>query len=35
MPQAMLAARATSEVCRLVAADAILGMPYSSEESRP
>lgn len=31
-PQAMLVARATSELCRLVAADAILGIPYSSEE---
>jgi hypothetical protein len=31
-PQAMLVARATSEVCRRVAADAILGIPYSSEE---
>lgn len=31
-PGAMLLARATSEVCRLVAADAILGIPYSSEE---
>ena len=31
-PQAMLIARATSEVCRLVAADAILGLPYSAEE---
>lgn len=30
--QAMLVARATSECCRLVAADAILGIPYSSEE---
>lgn len=31
-PQTMLIARATSEVCRLIAADAILGMPYSVEE---
>lgn len=31
-PEAMLIARATSECCRLVAADAILGIPYSSEE---
>jgi hypothetical protein len=31
-PEAMLVARATSEVCRLVAADAILGMAYSIEE---
>lgn len=31
-PEAMLIARASSEVCRLVAADAILGMPYSVEE---
>lgn len=31
-PGAMLAARATSEVCRLVAADVILGIGYSSEE---
>jgi hypothetical protein len=29
---AMLVARATSEVCRWVASDAIMGMPYSSEE---
>jgi hypothetical protein len=28
----MLTARATSEVCRLVAADAILGLAYSVEE---
>lgn len=32
MPQAMLIARATSELCRLVAANVLLGMPYSSEE---
>lgn len=31
-PQAMLLARATSEVCRLVAADAILGISYALEE---
>ena len=31
-PGAMLVARATSEACRLVAADAILGIGYSSEE---
>jgi hypothetical protein len=31
-PQAMLVARATSELCRLVASDALLGIPYSSEE---
>lgn len=31
-PQAMLVARATSEVCRRVAADALIGMPYSAEE---
>lgn len=31
-PIAMLQARATSEICRLIAADAILGLPYSSEE---
>lgn len=31
-PQAMLVARATSEVARLVAADVILGIPYSAEE---
>lgn len=31
-PTAMLIARATSECCRLVAADAIMGMPYSAEE---
>jgi hypothetical protein len=29
---AMLAARATSEVCRWIASDAIMGMPYSAEE---
>lgn len=31
-PTAMLVARATSEVCRLIAADVLLGMPYSAEE---
>jgi hypothetical protein len=31
-PQAMLVARATSELARLIASDAILGLPYSSEE---
>jgi hypothetical protein len=31
-PQAMLIARATSELCRLIAADVILGLPYSIEE---
>lgn len=31
-PQAMLVARATSEAARLIAADAILGIPYSAEE---
>jgi hypothetical protein len=31
-PQAMLVARATSEICRLVASDAILGIGYSVEE---
>lgn len=31
-PKTMLVARATSELCRLVAADAIMGMPYSAEE---
>lgn len=33
-PTAMLIARATSECCRLIAADAIMGMPYSAEEIR-
>lgn len=31
-PQAMLVARATSEVCRLTASDVLLGLPYSIEE---
>lgn len=31
-PKAMLIARATSEVCRLIASDALLGLPYSVEE---
>jgi hypothetical protein len=31
-PQAMLVARATAELCRLVAADVILGVPYAVEE---
>lgn len=31
-PQAMLVARATAEVCRKTASDAIMGMPYSAEE---
>lgn len=31
-PQAMLVARATSELCRLVASDVLLGLPYSIEE---
>lgn len=31
-PKAMLVARATAECCRLVAADAILGIPYAVEE---
>jgi hypothetical protein len=31
-PQAMLVARATSEIARLVGADVILGIPYSAEE---
>jgi hypothetical protein len=33
-PQAMLVARATSELARLIAADAILGIGYTSEEIR-
>jgi hypothetical protein len=31
-PGAMLVARATSELCRLIAADVIMAMPYSVEE---
>jgi hypothetical protein len=31
-PEAMLIARASSEVCRLIAADVLLGVPYSAEE---
>ncbi len=31
-PQAMLIARATAEVCRLVAADVLRGLPYAVEE---
>lgn len=31
-PTAMLVARATAEVCRLIAADVLLGMPYAVEE---
>jgi hypothetical protein len=31
-PQAMLVARATAEVCRRVAADVLLGLPYAVEE---
>lgn len=31
-PKAMLIARATSEICRLVASDALMGMGYSIEE---
>jgi hypothetical protein len=31
-PGVMLIARATSEVCRLIAADVLMGMPYSIEE---
>lgn len=30
--QAMLVARATAELCRMIASDAIVGMPYVSEE---
>lgn len=33
-PGAMLIARATSQLCRLVAADILIGSPYSSEEVR-
>jgi len=31
-PQTMLIARATGELCRLIASDALHGMPYASEE---
>jgi hypothetical protein len=31
-PGAMLVARATAELCRLIASDAILGLPYTAEE---
>lgn len=31
-PEAMLVARATSEVCRMIASDVLLGLPYSAEE---
>jgi hypothetical protein len=31
-PTSMLVARATAEVCRLIAADVLLGMPYCAEE---
>lgn len=31
-PKAMLVARATAELCRLIASDAILGVPYAVEE---
>ncbi|GAA2696376.1 hypothetical protein [Actinoplanes palleronii] len=31
-PQAMLVARATAEMCRWIASDAIMGMPYAAEE---
>lgn len=31
-PQAMLVARATSEICRMIASDVLLGLPYSAEE---
>jgi hypothetical protein len=31
-PQAMLIARATSEIARLIAADVLMGVPYSAEE---
>ena len=33
-PQAMLYAKAAAEVCRRIAPDALLGMPYSVEEMR-
>ncbi len=31
-PEAMLVARATAEVCRLIASDVLLGLPYAVEE---
>jgi hypothetical protein len=31
-PSAMLVARATAELCRLIAADVLIGMPYAVEE---
>jgi len=31
-PEAMLVARATAEVCRLIASDVLLGLPYAIEE---
>lgn len=31
-PEAMLVARATAEVCRMVASDVLLGLPYAAEE---
>lgn len=31
-PQTMLVARATGEICRLIASDVLRGMPYSSDE---
>src|SRR5690606_25377268 len=31
-PQTMLVARATAEICRLIAADALYAMPYAAEE---
>ncbi len=31
-PQAMLRAKATAEVCRMIAADALMGLSYSAEE---
>jgi hypothetical protein len=31
-PAAMLVARATAEVCRWIASDAVMGMPYAAEE---
>jgi hypothetical protein len=34
-PQTMLIARATGELCRLIAADALYAMPYAAEELDP